>query len=244
MQSLHRLSLLAFPGPRKPGVISGHSPPRDDVGTPVDMGTPGDWLQFLPPRPDGAPWQAHWIRQVHGRAVLAVDDTAPSGPIGTADAMVTSRPGVLLVTRHADCAPILFWDPRVRALGLAHSGRRGTLANIAAAVIGAMGELYGTVPHDLQISIGAGIRACCYEIQEDVASEVREANGDRYLVHRQGATYFDGPRMIEVQCRDEGVIHVHGGMDGECTCCGPNQYFSYRRDGTKRRFAAVAGVPS
>lgn len=242
MQAMRRLSLLAFPGPCIPDVISGLTPPRDDVGTLVDMGTPGEWLHLLAPRLDGALWQANWIRQVHGRAVLAVDDTAPSGPIGTADAMVTRRPGVLLVTRHADCAPILFWDPRVRALGLAHSGRRGTLANIAAAVIDVMGERYGTAPHDLQISIGAGIRACCYEIQEDVASEIQEANGGQYLVYRQGATYFDGPRMISDQCRDAGAVQVHGGIDGECTCCGPNQYFSYRRDGSKRRFAAVAGM--
>jgi hypothetical protein len=206
------------------------------------MGTPGEWLHLLPPQLDGALWQANWIRQVHGRAVLAVDDTAPSGTIGTADAIVTRRPGVLLVTRHADCAPILFWDPRVRALGLAHSGRRGTLANIAAAVIEVLGERYGTVPHDLQISIGAGIRSCCYEIQEDVASEIQEANGGQYLVHRQAATYFDGPRMISDQCRDAGAVQVHGAIDGECTCCGPNQYFSYRRDGSKRRFAAVAGM--
>ncbi len=241
---MHRLSLLAFPGPRIPGVISGLTPPHDDVGTPVDMGTPGDWMHRLPTRPDGASWQAHWIQQVHGRAVLAVHDTAPSGAIGTADAMLTNLPGVLLVTRHADCAPVLFWDSRMRALGLAHSGRRGTLANIAAAVIAAMGELYGTAPRDLQISIGAGISACCYEIQEDVVSEVRGANGDRYLVHRQGATYFNGPRMIGEQCRDAGAVHVHGAVDGQCTSCGPNQYFSYRRDGTKRRFAAVAGMPS
>jgi len=241
---MHQLTLLPFPGPHISEIVSGLTPSRDDRGMTVDMGAPGEWLHLLPPRTATGQWCAHWIRQVHGRKVLAVGDSDPAGAIGTADALVTDRSGVLLVTRHADCAPVLFWDPHRRALGLAHSGRRSTLANIVAATIGALSERYGTVPRDLQVSIGAGIRACCYEIQEDVASEVREANGGEYLTQQQSGIYFDGPHMIADQCRDAGVEHVYGVLHGECTCCGPSHHFSYRRAGTLHRFAAIAGITS
>ncbi|MDQ3327581.1 MAG: polyphenol oxidase family protein [Chloroflexota bacterium] len=244
MRSTQLLTLLPFPGPRIPEIVAGLTPARDDVGATVDMGAPGAWLHHLTPRPDDSPWRAHWIRQVHGRVVLAVGKCDPVGATGTADALVTDQPGVLLVTRHADCAPVLFWDPHSRALGLAHSGRRGTLAYIVAAVITALSESYGTLPRDLQVSIGAGIRACCYEIQEDVASEVRAVTGGEYLTQQHGGIYFDGPRMIADQCRAAGVEHVYGALDGECTCCGTSRHFSYRRDGTPQRFAAIAGIPS
>ncbi len=42
------------------------------------------------------------------------------------DGMCTDVPGLVLMTLHADCTPLYFADPVHKAVGLAHSGWRGT----------------------------------------------------------------------------------------------------------------------
>ena len=47
------------------------------------------------------------------------------------DGLVTNVPGLVLVTYYADCVPLFFADPVHRAVGLSHSGWRGTVSDIA-----------------------------------------------------------------------------------------------------------------
>ena len=43
------------------------------------------------------------------------------------DGLITNEPGILLCTSYADCVPLYFVDTRNRAIGLGHSGWRGTV---------------------------------------------------------------------------------------------------------------------
>ena len=43
------------------------------------------------------------------------------------DGLVTNVPGICLVTSYADCVPLYFVDPVKKAIGLSHSGWRGTV---------------------------------------------------------------------------------------------------------------------
>lgn len=43
------------------------------------------------------------------------------------DGLITNVPGITLVTFYADCVPLYFLDPIHRAIGLSHSGWRGTV---------------------------------------------------------------------------------------------------------------------
>ena len=43
------------------------------------------------------------------------------------DGLITDIPGITLVTFFADCVPLYFLDPVHRAIGLSHSGWRGTV---------------------------------------------------------------------------------------------------------------------
>ena len=56
------------------------------------------------------------------------------------DGMVTDEPGLVLNTFYADCVPLYFVDPVHRAVGLAHSGWRGTAGRMGARMVEAMGE--------------------------------------------------------------------------------------------------------
>ena len=46
------------------------------------------------------------------------------------DGMITNVPGICLVTSYADCVPLYFVDPVKKAIGLSHSGWRGTVGKI------------------------------------------------------------------------------------------------------------------
>lgn len=236
-------ALLPFPGPPADGLVSGLTPPHDEHGCPLDLRTPESHLPTLRTRLEAESWPAYWLRQVHGADVEVVHSRTEPGLVGGADALVTDQPGALLITRHADCPPVLIWDSHRRALGLVHSGRRGTLANVASAVVGCMVEQYGSDPREIAAHLGPGIRGCCYEVGEEIRTEATRLGwGDEYFDRRFGSTYMDLQKLLRDQLRAAGVGTVYGEQDAECTRCGPTQMHSYRRAGSKVCFAAVAGI--
>lgn len=241
MQS--ELSLIPFHGGLGASVLAGITPPTDKAGCLLDLRTPDASLDAVRGTLGATDWPAHWLAQVHGAEVLAVDSYTSPGLVGRTDALVTNRPGVLLLTRHADCPVLLVWDPVRSVLGLAHSGRRGSLANITHAVVTCMAELFGSVPEQITASIGPGIRRCCYEVGKEVLEEAElVGHHHTYFEHRDGRIYMDLQGLIGDQLRSAGVQSIHGETEAECTHCGPSGLHSYRRDGTNACFAAAAGI--
>ena len=97
---------------------------------------------------------------------------------GDVDGLVTNVPGIALAAFTADCVPIFFVDPVKNAIGLAHSGWRGTVANMAGKMVRRMEEEFGTKKEDLICAIGPSICRDCYEVDEAVAKPFREMLGD------------------------------------------------------------------
>jgi hypothetical protein len=91
------------------------------------------------------------------------------------DGLITNEPGIVLSTFFADCVPLYFVDPVHRAIGMIHSGWRGTVGRMGKVTIEAMAEAYGTRPEDLICAIGPSICQDCYEVGEDVAAAFRAA---------------------------------------------------------------------
>jgi len=85
------------------------------------------------------------------------------------DGLITNVPGLTLATFYADCVPLYFVDPAHRAIGLSHSGWRGTVARMGEKTLQAMAEQYGTRPEDVFCAIGPSICRDCYEVSADVA---------------------------------------------------------------------------
>jgi len=171
---------------------------------------------------------------VHGADVARVD-SAPA-MIDDVDALITDRPGIGLFTTHADCFPIVLWDPIHRAVGLAHAGWRGTRAGVSVAALKAMEREFGTIPRDVRAGIGPGICGRCYEVGPEVAAEFEDAfltrgDGDRFLL--------DLAASNNVQLKAAGVRAVH-----DIAMCTKESYLfpSHRRlpDGT--RFGAIVAL--
>jgi copper oxidase (laccase) domain-containing protein len=139
--------------------------------------------------------------QVHG-AVVARVDTAGSAPVPGADGLVTASRDLCLAIYVADCAAVYLADRKGRAIGLVHSGRKGTEQKIVSAAIRKMQEEFGCEPSDLVVQISPCIRPPHYEV--DIAP------------------------AIAAQAREAGVRDVHD--CGTCTASDPEKYYSYRRE--------------
>lgn len=184
--------------------------------------------------------------QVH-KDRIAVIEKKGSGSVqlpGT-DGMITCIRGVLLTTVHADCLPVYFFDPKKRAIGLVHAGWRGTVAGIAPAAVTSMQQVYGSCPEDIQVYIGPGIGACCFETGGEVAEEFQRKwdfarELPRAFFHKKGEKYFIDLKAINrKQLMDKGIKEEAICTSRHCTCCEEELFCSYRReDGTYLRMGA------
>src|SRR5262249_44982447 len=93
------------------------------------------------------PRQARFAEQVHGDGVGVVSIGSPSKSAG-ADAIITRDRSVYLGIYVADCCAVFLVDPRRKAVGLVHSGKKGTSLNIVAQTVRRMSAEFGTDPDD------------------------------------------------------------------------------------------------
>lgn len=154
------------------------------------------------------------------------------------DGLVTNEPGLCLVTSYADCVPLYFVDIKNRAIGLSHSGWRGTVGNICKSTLERMAEDFGTKPEHVTACIGPSICKDCYEVSRDVAERFMENYGKsqqdiltakadgKYLLDLHKANYYN---MINGGIREENIS-----MPDLCTCCNSTWLHSHRASKGKR----------
>lgn len=160
------------------------------------------------------PGQLATAEQIHGAGVAVA--SAPGAHAGV-DALVTSERGLALGIYVADCAAVFLADRRGRAVGLAHSGRAGTAANITGATIALLHNRFGIDPSDLVVHLSPCIRPPLYE--NDFAAD------------------------IVAQARAAGAGEVID--DGICTGREVGRYYSYRVErGRTGRMLAVLSLVS
>ena len=178
-------------------------------------------------------------RQVHGDRVLVVD-SMPTGDFEAAeyDGLITDQPGVGLMVQQADCQAVLLAEKRGRAVGICHSGWRGSVANIISSTIRALEIHFAVGPEDLVAAISPSLGPCCAEFV-NYRSELPEP----FWKLRQEGDLFDFWTISALQLRDAGVDPGNIGMASICTVC-DKDFFSYRRQRVTGRFASVIGISS
>ncbi len=151
------------------------------------------------------------------------------------DGLITNVPGIILGTFHADCPPIYFIDPANKAIGLSHSGWKGTKGKIAKKTIELMGKEYGTDAGNLICAIGPSICGECYEIGKDVADEFSTAFSEKELSEENILIpYPDGKyrlylwNAIKHTLINSGVLNSNIYVTDICTKCNPDLLFSHR----------------
>lgn len=155
------------------------------------------------------------------------------------DGLITNIPGITLVTFFADCVPLYFLDPVHKAIGLSHSGWRGTVKRMGRVTIDAMKREFGSRPEDLIACIGPSICRDCYEVGEEVAEEFKNAFDADYhnkiLMQKENGKYqLDLWAANRIVLTEAGVRDDHLAVTNICTYCNPDLLFSHRRTAERR----------
>lgn len=155
------------------------------------------------------------------------------------DGLITDEEGIILATFYADCVPLFLVDRKRRAIGLSHSGWRGTVGRMGECTLLAMEEAYGTKPEDVSVGIGPSICKDCYEVGAEVADAVAGAFPEKYLPDilfpKEGGKY-----LLDLWRANYYVFVMAGVPEGQisvtdiCTCCNPGYLFSHRASKGRR----------
>ena len=163
------------------------------------------------------------------------------------DGMITNEKGIVLATYFADCVPLYMVDTKNKAIGLSHSGWRGTVGKIGKVTLDLMKETYGTNPKDVIACIGPSICRDCYEVSEDVATEFEAAFKGRekdILTNKGNGKYqldlWECNYIIFKEC---GVYEENIHMPDICTCHNMEMMFSHRAtQGRRGNLAAFLSI--
>ncbi len=161
--------------------------------------------------------------QVHGNAVTVVE-----GPVGSdrprCDALVTTRPEVVLLVRVADCAPVLLADPAAGVVAAVHSGRPGLAARVVPATVDRMRDLGASA---ITAWLGPHVCGGCYEVPQEMQDDVAELEPASRATTTWGTPALDIGAGVRDQLRRARVEVV------DVSACTRESatLFSHRRDG-------------
>ena len=154
------------------------------------------------------------------------------------DGLITDEPGLTLGAFFADCVPLYFLDPVHKAIGLSHSGWRGTAGRMGRVTVESMKEAFGSEPADLICAVGPCICGDCYEIGPEVAEQFAAAFGNRQEEilrdDHNGKYHLDLKKANRIVLEEAGVRPENITDSGVCTCCLPELLFSHRASHGRR----------
>ena len=180
------------------------------------------------------------MSQVHGADVIEIDRAWPPGPrhdgqVPVADALVTTRSGVGLMVRVADCVPVLIAGDGV--VGAVHAGRKGLVTDVVTRTIERMRSLGA---EHLHAWIGPHICGRCYEVPAEMRAEVADSVPVTWSETSWGTPALDLGAGVASQLEAAGVGFARVEM---CTLEDEHLH-SYRRQGTESgRLAGLVWMP-
>ena len=172
------------------------------------------------------------MHQVHG-ADVAVLGGGGQGDLPRCDGLVTTRPARVLMTRAADCVPVLLADPGARVIGAVHCGRPGLAARVVPAAVATM-RAQGAVT--ITAWVGPHVCGSCYEVPGEMQAEVGAIEPAAIATTSWGTPALDIGAGVRAQLERDGVTVVDV---SRCTRESSDLY-SHRRDGA--RAGRLAGL--
>ena len=156
------------------------------------------------------------------------------------DGVITNKKEIILCTTSADCTSLLFYDDNKKVVADVHSGWKGTLQKIGKKAVEKMTKDYECNPKDIICCIGAHIRKCHFEVEENVMqlfknefdytgriNEIIQTGRkvDGVQKYNIDTTLINKIILREAGLKEENII------DSEiCTVCNSDLFHSYRVD--------------
>ena len=164
------------------------------------------------------------------------------------DGLVTDVKSVALSLVYADCTALLMYDPVKNVIANVHSGWRGTVQKIGKIAVEKMVEKYNCNPKDIICCICPTIRACHFQVEEDVKEIFMKAFSDESIITDDGIA--DGKQKYKIDAvsanikmlKKCGLLPENIIDSGICTVCNSDYFHSYRahREKTGRNTAIIS----
>jgi polyphenol oxidase len=171
--------------------------------------------------------------QVHGTRVQRVGHDGDRWcEYPGCDALFSSESNVALGIKVADCLPVTVVDREHSVVANIHAGWRGAAADIVSRTLTEMRLQTRFEPAAASAWLGPSIRACCFEVGNEVVAEFRSRypNFDTFVDRSRGEKPFvDLPALERDVLQASGVAAERIFDSGVCTRCG-TEFHSYRRD--------------
>ncbi|MDP4125898.1 MAG: peptidoglycan editing factor PgeF [Bacillota bacterium] len=190
-------------------------------------------------------WGVSWSEsvvgeQVHGANVLWVDKKNGGQGVRELRTVIPAVDGFVtqddigLMEFFADCVPLFFYHPDLKAVGIAHAGWKGTAQKIGQRVLELFEEVGGRT-EDAWVAIGPSIGPCCYLVDEPVVNQFREQFAETPFLQSQGNGQYllDLWEANRILLLEKGVCSKNIDVAAICTADNPEWFFSHRRDGAR-----------
>ena len=144
------------------------------------------------------------------------------------DGILTNYRQLALGILTADCAPILFYDPKKKIIGAAHVGWRGAYKKITKKII----NFYlknGSNLKDIYIVIGPCIAQRNYEVKNDFKKKFvkQNLNNKKYFKSKANKIFFSLKDYLTGQLKESGIKNIE--IIKKDTFNVKNNFFSARR---------------
>lgn len=186
--------------------------------------------------------------QIHEVDVLKIDEerleslgeNIENRRFNEVDGMITNLKNVPLVTFYADCVPLYFVDTVNKAIGMSHSGWRGTVKGMGIKTVEAMTREYGSKPEDIVAVVGPSICRDCYEVSKEVVDEFHKVYDGKFDVSKIYDITSEEKRQLDLWKANRQILMLAGlkeeniVVSGVCTSCHDDLLFSHRKTNGKR----------
>lgn len=156
------------------------------------------------------------------------------------DGFITNKKNIPIVTKYADCTPIILYDKMKNVIGNVHSGWRGTLQRISVKAVRLMEEKYNCNPADIIVCIGPCIKQCHFQVEEDFIEKFKQEFGNVEKYYKTGEIiegkqkyYFDTTSLIIDYLTEIGINRENIFDSNICSVCNVAKMSSYRAEKEK-----------
>lgn len=145
------------------------------------------------------------------------------------DGLFTDETELPLISLHADCVPLFFYDPVRRAVAVCHAGWRGVTAHMIRNTVEKLNGL-GCKAKDLLAAVGPCISVQHFEVGEEVRDIFVREFGEETVQTREGRLYADLNTACVKDMLTSGLSPHNVTVADMCTYANPYLFYSHRRD--------------